>query len=173
MEDCSERAAYLLAELSYGKPERIEARARQAMLSEHHRLKEALSAVEAAIGGARDDRGAGAGRGARRRRREPAARGGGARGGQSPSAPPPRLLLDADPRSEITLLAQEWDRQRPLDRWLGGLIEVLGDLGWQLIAHVHRDPAPAPADWPRSGPTARRAPRRRSPSASRGPSAIP
>lgn len=151
VEDCSERAAYLLAELSYGKPERIEARARQTMLSEHHRLKEALAAVESAIGELEtiEELALGAvlaGDDASPLREEARAADVAFRSALL------GLLLDADPRSEITVLAQEWDRQRPLDRWLGGLIEVLGDLGWQLIAHVHRDPAPAPADWPKERP---------------------
>lgn len=58
------------------------------------------------------------------------------------------LLIANDERHAITVRVQEHDGQRPLNRWLGGLLEARERLGWQILGHVEKDPAPKPADWP-------------------------
>ncbi len=148
IEEISERVGYLLAELSYGKPERLDARERQTMQAEHHRLAEALGAANAAI--------------AELEALEELALSA-VLAGESPSAIVEdarladlafrssllALLLAPEPRHAITLVATEWDGHRPLDHWLGGLLRAQHALEWSIVAHIYRDPAPAPADWPK------------------------
>ena len=59
------------------------------------------------------------------------------------------LLLCDDPRHHCVVLAREQDKERPLDVWLGQLLEALPRLGWRLVAHVRPDRGPRPAVWPR------------------------
>ncbi|MEZ4340831.1 MAG: AAA family ATPase, partial [Sandaracinaceae bacterium] len=58
------------------------------------------------------------------------------------------MLLGADARHQCTVLVREDDGERPLDRWLGQLLEALPRLEWRLTAHVHNDSGPRPATWP-------------------------
>jgi ATP-dependent Clp protease ATP-binding subunit ClpC len=147
IEEIGERVGYLLAELSYGKPDRMDSRERQSMQAEHHRLSEAQTAVEAAIGELESI--------------EELALSA-SLVGESPVALVEdarlaeielkkrllALLLAPDPRHAITIMVEEWDSHRALDRWLGGLLRELGALDWQASAHVFRDPAPI-GDWPK------------------------
>ena len=140
-----ERAAYLVAELNYGK-RNLDGGAVGAQHAELSRLRDALGELDAACaelesveelalaaflagesvlaGGELESL-------ARRVRAALLA-----------------MLLAPSPRHAITLVVQEHDRQRPFDRWLGGLLAVLPARGWQLEAHVHRDPGPLGPSWP-------------------------
>ena len=57
------------------------------------------------------------------------------------------LLLFREARHQAVVLVQEHDDARPLDRWVGGLLDAREALGWTVIGHVHG--MRGPAGWPR------------------------
>jgi ATP-dependent Clp protease ATP-binding subunit ClpC len=63
-----------------------------------------------------------------------------------------RVLLAPHPRHRITLAVQEADGHRALDAWLGGLLDQARAREWSIVAHVHPDRGPRPADWPSERP---------------------
>jgi ATP-dependent Clp protease ATP-binding subunit ClpC len=46
------------------------------------------------------------------------------------------VLMALVARNRITLVVQEHDRHRPLDRWLGGLLDVAKSREWSIHAHL-------------------------------------
>lgn len=52
------------------------------------------------------------------------------------------LLLELEPRHEISVLCQELDRGRTLDVWLGSLLRFLERRGWRAQCHVFKDSEP-------------------------------
>ena len=145
VEELRERGSYLVAELAYGDAD--PARTPAAMQTELHGLGERLRALDAAqeelesieeltlgavlageVGVAMRDDALAADLAFREALLE--------------------LLLFPEPRHEVSLLVQEWDRERGLDPWLGGLLARHTELGWQIRAHIHNDGAPKPPGWP-------------------------